>query len=99
MTKPRKDNNGNGFALPDWIDPMVWQEFERMRTRLRKPLTEYAKTLIVRKLEAARSYCDPNECLNESIERDWLTVYPKKKDAQPEKPDEPERKGVWARRL
>jgi hypothetical protein len=66
------------FALPDWIDPEVWAEFDNMRQKIKRPMTDYAKRLIVSELEKARGYADPNECLKVSIRRSWQDVYPDK---------------------
>ena len=91
------------FVLPDWVDSEAWEEFENMRKRIRRPLTEYAKTLIVKELAKCKAIGDdPKDCLDRSIKNDWTDVYPRqprperngKKEESP-----PERQGVWARKL
>lgn len=66
------------FTLPEGIDPFVWQEFENMRKKMKKPLTDYAKTLTVRKLITINQQTgeDPNTVLERSIERGWQGVFP-----------------------
>jgi len=86
------------FALPDWLDPEIWADFERVRRLIKKPLTDTARKRIVKKLDDARSYCDPNDCLGETVENCWQGVYPRKpEDKAIEK--EIELPGPWAKRL
>lgn len=68
------------FALPEWIDPDVWQGFEEMRRKIRKPLTDYARRLIVRQLERIwREYHHPPaEVLEQSIMLGYQGVFPLK---------------------
>ena len=63
--------------LPDSIPLSLWQEFRRMRKKKRAPLTEYAETLILCKLEKWRveNQADVIAILNESIERGWSGVF------------------------
>ena len=63
--------------LPDSIPLSLWQEFRRMRKKKRAPLTEYAETLILCKLEKWRVEvgANPIDVLKESIEKGWTTVY------------------------
>lgn len=64
------------FVCPDWIDPEVWRDFEEMRTKTRKKLTDGARRRIVAKLEAYRAAShDPNLILGTSIENGWAGVF------------------------
>ena len=66
--------------LPDWIDKTVWKEFKNHRNRLRKPMTLYAEHRVLLRCERAKNNgFDPNECLNDAIEKGWQTIFPKPK--------------------
>ncbi len=67
------------FCLPDWIKKENWSAFTEMRTKLRAPLTERAKALIVSRLSSLRAAGDdPNEVLNQSVMNSWKGVFPLK---------------------
>jgi len=69
-------DNKPKFILPDWIKPEVWSAFEEMRKKLKHPLTEYAKILTIKKLEnLRREGNEPNEVLEQSIQRGWQGVF------------------------
>jgi hypothetical protein len=69
--------------LPEFIDKELWQDFLDMRTKMRKPPTEKAKTLLFKDLEKLRDAGDdPNEVLKQSIKSNWAGVFPLK-DKQP----------------
>lgn len=75
------------FHLPDWVPAGVWAEFVKMRQRSKKPLTEYAKKLIVMDLDKLRVQGqDPVACLEQSIKKNWLGVFPLKGGAAPAAP-------------
>jgi hypothetical protein len=63
--------------LPDSIPESLWIEFRKMRVRIKHPMTEYAETLILKKLERWRLDChaDVIAILEESIERSWAGVF------------------------
>lgn len=62
--------------LPDWLPTEAWQEFVRMRKMLKKPLTEYAKVLIVKDLISLKEEGqDPVKCLDQSSKRNWAGVF------------------------
>jgi hypothetical protein len=65
--------------LPLFIDPEAWQEYEIMRRRIKKPLTDLgAKRLLNRCNELAAKGWDVNEALLVAADCHWLTVYPPK---------------------
>ena len=74
ITKERKTMPA--FVLPDDIDPAVWDAFIEHRTKNQKKLTEYAKHLLVKKLESIGQ--DKNAVLNQSIEKGWAGLFPLK---------------------
>jgi hypothetical protein len=66
------------IKLPEWLIPDLWAEFEKHRKKLRKPMTDYARRLIVSKLESIyREFGDdPNNVLAQSIMEGWQGVFP-----------------------
>jgi hypothetical protein len=64
-------------VLPASVPLSLWEEFRKMRKKKRAPLTEYAETLILCKLEKWRveNQADVIAILNESIERGWSGVF------------------------
>lgn len=74
-----------GFALPAWIDSGAWSDFEAMRKKARKPMTDRAKQGIVDELEKLDpSHAQTAEILLQSVRNSWQDVYPLKvKAGQP----------------
>jgi len=65
------------LALPDWIDPKTWHDYEAHRKGLRKPLVNGSTTHVLRDLEKLRAQGhDPNAVLSQSIVRGWVGVFP-----------------------
>ena len=61
--------------LPDWIDPIVWEQYQIHRRNIKKPMTDYAEHLCVIKLGKAREQGhDPNELINTTIEKGWQGI-------------------------
>jgi len=65
-----------GVRVPDEIRPEVWEAFEEMRKKIRKPMTVYAKKLIIKKLLSMDD--DPNDILEQSIMNSWQGLWPLK---------------------
>jgi len=67
------------IELPSWIDPSIWNDYLEMRKKIRKPATQKAQELIIKKLEQLKlSGQDPNRVLEQSIENSWQGVFPLK---------------------
>jgi hypothetical protein len=65
--------------LPDWIPQDTWHDFEQMRKSMRKPMTQAASRLIVKKLEELREEGhEPQRVLEQSIQNSWVGVFPLK---------------------
>lgn len=65
--------------LPDWVDPEAWAEFVAMRKKIKRPLTDYAMKLAIKKLaELKEEGYDPKEVLEQSIMCCWLGLFPTK---------------------
>lgn len=62
--------------LPPFIPAGDWEAFEEMRDRIKKPMTERAKELIVMELEKLRAAGnDPGAVLRQSVRNNWLDVF------------------------
>jgi len=63
---------------PDFISPVIWKDFLEHRKKLKAPLTDQARRLIFKKLEDWKSAngWNPDEILNQSIEKGWKGVFP-----------------------
>lgn len=64
------------FVVPDNIRPETWAAFEDHRKKLRKPMTDHARGLILKELEKLDQ--DPNALLDQSIRKGWQDVFPLK---------------------
>jgi hypothetical protein len=72
---PRRGKNPpRAFVLPDNIPQEAWKAFEEHRNRLRKPMTDRARVLIV--LELRKLGGDPVLILEQSIRKGWQDVFP-----------------------
>ena len=67
------------FIIPNDIRPEVWQAFEEHRKKLRKPMTDRARDLILN--ECLKLGQDPNDLLEQSIRKGWQDVFPIKETA------------------
>jgi hypothetical protein len=64
------------FVLPDWIEKETWDAFVEMRKRIGKAPTEYAKKLLVAKLERFKANGqDIKAVLEKSITSSWQDVF------------------------
>jgi len=61
------------FVLPKSISTETWRAFEEHRKKLRKPMTDTARSLIVSKMQKIGG--DPNAILEESICNGWQGVF------------------------
>jgi len=76
-TKARRAKKPSpAFELPPTIHPEVWASFEEHRNKLRKPMTDKARHLILLELQKLRG--DPNALLEQSIRKGWQDVFPLK---------------------
>lgn len=74
--KRREDKETNAFALPDWVPEDAWKDFEQMRVKRRKPLTDRARSIAVGKLDDLRQ--DGNDVrmvIEQTILHSWDTFY------------------------
>jgi hypothetical protein len=64
------------FKIPLGVNVEVWAAFEEHRRKLRKPMTDHARELIVKELDKLGG--DPNALLDQSIRKGWQDVFPLK---------------------
>lgn len=69
---------------PIWLPLEAWQEYLKMRKRIKKPLTEYGEKIAINKLERLRAAGhDPQTVLDNSIFNSWAGVFePKVMEAE-----------------
>lgn len=66
----------NKVILPDWLDQELWNEFLNHRKKLRKPMTEYAQKLAIKKLTWMKDKGhNPRSLIMTAIESGWQTFY------------------------
>lgn len=83
QTTAGKGKNGKSFQLPSEIDAALWQEFVEMRNKIRKPLTDRAKWLIVGRLtNLEQEGHNPRKVLQQSIRNSWQDVFPIREDTR-----------------
>lgn len=84
--EPLKPPSGaSGWSLPDWIPAEPWGQFEEMRRKKKKPMTDAARKLAVNKLDALRGAGhDVATMLDQSILHAWDTFYAPKTDTAPQ---------------
>lgn len=67
------------FAVPEWLSQDDWKAFEDSRKKLRKPMTDRARSLVLAELEKLRARGqDPAAVLSQSVRKGWLDVFPLK---------------------
>ncbi len=71
--------------IPDWLPEDLWEEFCGHRDDLKKPLTERAKRMALRRLEKFRAEgCNVEDMLEVAILNGWQGIWPvKNNDAKP----------------
>ena len=69
------------IELPEWIPSDTWNDFATMRKSIKKPMTDAAVRILVKKLEKLRvDGHDPRAVLEQSIASSWQGLFPLKAD-------------------
>lgn len=64
------------FELPDWIDPETWRDYENMRKQIKRPLSDRARNIAVKKLQDLyRQGYSPEDVLEQSIFMCWQGLF------------------------
>jgi hypothetical protein len=63
-------------VYPDWLSQTVVMDFRTHRSKLKKPMTDHAVTLLIKELvKLKEAGHDPNECLNTAMMNGWQMPY------------------------
>jgi hypothetical protein len=74
--KPKAVAPAQAEALPTWLPLDAWAAFLDMRKKIKKPATDYAQKLLIKKLAAFYANdLDPGVILNQSIMNGWQDLY------------------------
>ncbi len=85
----REDKPLSSRAIPEWLPRDEWRGFVSMRRKIKKPLTDRAVTMALRKLGELRDGGeDPAAVLDQSTLHCWQDLYPIRQEqrAQPAVP-------------
>lgn len=76
------------MQLPTWLSEEAWDGYVEMRTKIKKPMTERAKKMAVRRLDELRCKgWDPSMVLDQSTFMCWQGLYPLRGDFDGDKAD------------
>jgi hypothetical protein len=86
--KEREDKPLSERALPDWLPREEWRGFEVMRRKIKKPMTDRAAAMALRKLGELRDKGEnPAAVLDQSTMHCWQDLYPIRERAEIYDPD------------
>lgn len=72
----KKKEGGEIFLLPGWIARKAWDDYEDMRNKIKKPMTDAARSQAVQTLEKLRQRNhDPGEVLAQSVFNSWQGLF------------------------
>jgi hypothetical protein len=75
--RKRGDKPLSARAIPDWLPLEAWAGYREMRTKTKKPLTDRAATMALRRLSELRDQGhDPGTVLDQSTLHCWQDLYP-----------------------
>lgn len=85
--KNNKLNKEEKFVIPTWIPKTEFEEYKKMRQKIKKPMTDRAIELVIKKLEQLKTEgYEPKEVLEQSILNSWQGVFPLKDNRSEYKP-------------
>jgi phage replication O-like protein O len=68
-----KDN----IVFPDWLNKEIWNAFLEMRKGIKKPVTPFAETLLIKRLTKLKEDGnDPTLVIERTIENSWQGLFP-----------------------
>jgi len=70
-------NKNHKVSLPEWVPEETFNEYKKMRVKIKKPITDHAVELAIKELEKLKSNgYDPKDVLNQSILNSWQGLFP-----------------------
>jgi hypothetical protein len=76
LERGKENKSLSSRALPEWLPSAEWDGFKAMRTKIKKPLTDRAATMAIRKLGELRDEGhDPAAVLDQSTLHCWQDLY------------------------
>jgi len=70
-------NKNHKVSLPEWVPEEEFNEYKKMRVKIKKPITDHAVELAIKELEKLKSNgYDPKDVLNQSILNSWQGLFP-----------------------
>lgn len=74
--RKKKNKTPSEFSLPEWVPLDDWNFFVGMRKEIKKPMTEAAKSMAVKKLKELKDAGDdPGEVLRQSVINSWQGLF------------------------
>lgn len=68
----KKKDKKKGLVLPDWLPIDLWNDFKKLRVKLKKPLTDKGEKLNLNKLENLKKEGnDPKAVIEQTIMKGW----------------------------
>jgi len=103
-TQSTKPKPTPAFAVPEWIPTELWDSYEEMRKKIRKPMTDRARELAVKDLGLLKSEgYDLTEVIEQSVKQSWAGLFPVRGGVQAKKPAVVEtmtaEEEAWARKF
>jgi len=84
-----KNNKKEEVIIPNWIPKEEFEEYKKMRQKIKKPMTDRAIELAIKKLETLKSEgYDPQQVLEQSILNSWQGLFPLKDDRKEYQPSQ-----------
>jgi DNA-binding transcriptional MocR family regulator len=78
---PARERACAEIALPDWLHGETWRAYLEHRRQARKPMSEHAQRLAIRRLDELRSEGhDPRAVIEQSILHGWQGLFPLRQD-------------------
>jgi hypothetical protein len=69
------------IAPPAWLDTETWRAYLEYRRQARKPMTEHAQRLALKRLDELRAQGhDPRAVIEQSILNGWQGLFPLRQD-------------------
>jgi uncharacterized protein YdaU (DUF1376 family) len=74
--KKNKQKKKVQVEIPDWLDKVVWKNYQDHRKEIKAPMTSRAEELAIKKLENFKEMgFNPVDIINQSIEMGWKGLF------------------------